>query len=578
MKLKSKNLKRVSRYPDILKKVSTLSFCFLLLVLFNYQIIRGEYFVARARNNYVRAIPLSSLRGIILDRNGNILAKDRAAFNIAVIPYQIKDQQDSLFKNIAADLNLDKETIYRNYNRNLRFFFSPTDIAFDVGKEKALFLKNKYPRLILINPLPQRTYLYGKECAHILGYVKRASSLPEDFRKYGYAPLQRIGFSGLEQSYDSYLRGEDGGDLLEVDARGNVVGFLGRKRPQKGKDIYLTIDSRLQKLAAESLKNKKGSIIILDAQTGEIIVLYSSPSYDLNAFITGKDLNRLYQDKDSPLINRAIQGSFPIGSLSKPILAVAGLEEKTIIPETTFDCQGRFLLGKASFRCSRAHGLQNTIESLAHSCNVYFYHLGLRLGPEKIKDWSQEFGLSSKTNIDLPYEKKGLVPSPQWKRQRFNQIWYAGDTVNLSIGQGYIQITPLAITMAINSIANGGYLIEPTLLKKIEGHPAIPGQKKPIKASNKNLEIVRKGMREAVNRSTGTARLLRNLRIDISGKTGTAQTSNEPHAWFVGFFPYENPVYTISVFLENGGSSYQAVNVVNNFLSQAKKNNLLELK
>ncbi len=578
MNLGDKKIKKENKYTLNLKRFVGLSFFVLLIALFNLQVVRGDYFLRRARNNYMRAVLLPSLRGSIYDRNGTPLAEDKAAFNIAVIPYQVSKDRDFLFEEIAQYLELDKRVLHLNYRRNLKFFFSPTNIVTDIDKQVALELKRRYPESVLINPTPKRNYPLGLEFAHLLGYVKKASFLQDYSKKYGYTPRERIGVYGLEQYYDSYLKGQDGGDLLEVDARGNAVGFLGRKKPTRGKDIYLTIDNQIQKIARESLARKKGTIIFFDSNSGEVLAMYSSPSFDPNSFIEGRGVGKIYADRDSPLINRATQSTYPLGSVIKPIIALAGLEEEEIDSKTTFDCKGVFSLGRSDFRCSRIHGLQDLTAALGNSCNVYFYQLGLRLGVEKISRWAKKFGLDSKTKIDLPYQRQGVIPNPEWKRERFNQSWYAGDTVNLSIGQGYTQVTPLAIALAINAIAIEGYLVEPTLLKRIEDRQARPISKKNIKVDKANIAAVKEGMRYAVTQGTGTARALGNLGLDLAGKTGTAQTSKDPHGWFIGFFPYQKPQYTIAVFLENGGSGSEAVRTAHHFLSEIKKQNLLQLK
>lgn len=573
-KIKSSFYKSKS-FSSLLKKIVLISFFLLLAILFNYQALKGSYYLKRAENNYVRVIPLYSLRGSILDRNGVILARDQASFNLAVFPYQVKNKKDVLFEKIAKDLNINRKIIDRNYKKNIRSFFSPTNIATNIDKKKALALKEKYSESLVINPVPQREYLKPFETAHVLGYVKEASSLRGKFKKYGYEPLERIGVYGTEQYYDSYLRGKDGGDLIEVDAAGNVVGFLGRKKSSRGKNITLTMDSRVQAYAKESLAGKKGTIIFFDSNSGEIIALYSSPSFNPNSFIKGKDLTSIYQNKSSPLINRATQSTFPIGSLIKPLLAIAALEKNKIKPTTTYNCKGVLKLGNNRFRCSHVHGTQNLYQALAHSCNIYFYNLGLILGPESISNWLKVFGLNSRTFVDLPYEKKGFAPTPEWKKKKLEQNWYAGDTLNLSIGQGYMHTTPLAITVAVNAIANGGYMVEPRLLKEVGNIKATDSFKKIINLNQENIEIVKKGLRMAVSDTSGTARMLKNLSLGLSGKTGTAQTSGKPHGWFVGFFPFQKPRYTISVFLENGGSSYHAVRVAYNFLNNLRRNNLI---
>jgi penicillin-binding protein 2 len=579
MKFKIKGSLYDNKYlAKLLKRIVLISFIVLLAVLFNYQAINGSYYLKRAENNYVRAIPLYSLRGSIFDRNGTALARDQASFNLAVFPYQIKNKKNLLFEKLAKELGISEKTIHKNYKKNISGYFSPTNIVFDVSKEIALALKEKHPKSLLVNPAPQRKYLMPLSFAHILGYVKKASSLQSQFKEYGYKPLERIGIYGIEQYYDSYLQGQDGGDLVEVDVSGNVVGFLGRKKPISGNDVFLTIDSKIQEIAKNSLAKKRGSIILISSDSGKIIALYSSPSFDPNLFIKGSNLTSLYNNQFSPLFNRTIQGTFPIGSLIKPLLAIAGLEKDIIKPETTFDCKGRLTLGNNIFRCSGFHGIQNLEQALSHSCNIYFYNLGLILGPKTISRWLKMFGLDSKTFIDIPYEKKGFIPTPKWKKEKFKQSWYSGDTLNLSIGQGYLHTTPLAITIAINAIANGGYLVEPTLLKKIGEEKAVYHFKESINVGRKNLNIVKNGLCKTVSKNSGTARMLKNLSLGICGKTGTAQTSGKPHGWFVGFFPSQKPKYTVSVFLEKGGSSHQALRVLYDFLNNLKQNNLIEVE
>lgn len=560
-------------YTSFIKKTILCGFLVLAGGLFYHQIINGSYYLRRSRNNYVRAMPIPSIRGLIFDRNGIILAQDQPSYTISVIPHEVEGKKDFLFAEIARILKVDKQTIEANYRRNLRFFFTPVSLVGNIEKSAALNLVRKYPNQLLVSALPQRFYPYPFEFAHLLGYVQNAASLREH-REYGYTPLERIGITGTEQYYDSYLKGKDGGDLLEVDARGNAVGFLGRKKAKKGKDIFLTIDTKVQKAAVKALGGKDGCLILLNSNSGEIISLYSNPSFNPNFFITGKNIAQFYRDKKSPLLNRATQGLFPVGSVMKPLIAVAGLEEKKINPKTEFECKGAFTLGRARFRCSRSHAYQDIYQALGNSCNVYFYNLGLILGPEKISKWGNKFGLDSQTGIDLPHERASIMPGPAWKRRQLNQPWYAGDTVNLSIGQGYIQTTPLAMTMAINAIANGGYLLSPIILKKIEDQPALKPEKKIIEVDQKWLKAVKKGLYFATHRG-GTAARLQHLGLEIAGKTGTAQTGKQSHAWFIGFFPYDNPKYTISVFLEYGGSSSEAVAVVNHFLAEIKKEGLL---
>jgi len=563
---------------SIIKKIYLGGILLLISVLFFYQIINGEYYSLRAKNNYVRVIPLRAIRGSIFDRNGAFLAYDKATFNISVIPYQIRNKKDRLFKELSEFLKYDRHLIYKNYNKNLKSFFSPVDIIIDISKISALRLEEKFKDSLLINPQPKRYYPYPYQFAHVLGYVKEVASFYEKLKKYGYTPLERAGFSGVEQYYDAYLKGEDGGDLIEVNAKGRIAGFLGKRIPQKGKDIYLAIDRRIQEIASESINKRRGVIILMDSDSGEIISLYSSPSFDSNCFIEGKNVSRFFNDvRNSPLLNRATQARYPIGSIFKPLSGVAALEEKKITQHTAFTCKGKLDLGSIQFRCGDIHGSEKLRDALAHSCNVYFYNLGLILGPKTMAKYAMRFGMNSLTGIDLPYEKKGVVPTPAWKKKALRKNWFSGDTLNLSIGQGYLSTTPLEVIAAINIFANGGYLVTPRILKEIDGTALNLTTKVHLGIKDGNLKIIKKGLRDVVAKKSGTAHMLEGLNLEIAGKTGTAQTKGNSHAWFAGFFPYDQPKYTILSFIENGGSSLEAVKVMYTFLQKIMAESLLQI-
>ena len=560
---------------EISKKIYVTGFFVIILTLLHYQLINGDYYSQRAKNNYVRVIPLRAIRGSISDRTGEVLAFDRAVFNISVIPYQIRNKKDRLFARIAEFLNCDISLLQGNYRRHLHNVFSPVDVIRDVDKAVALRLKEAFDDDILINPQPRRYYPYPYQTAHIVGYVKKAAAHYEKLKKYGYKPLERVGFVGVEQYYDAYLKGEDGGDLIEVDATGNVVGFLGEQRHKRGKDIQLTIDYRIQREARQSLGEKIGVIILMDSHSGGMIAFYSSPAFNTNNFIQGKRIERFLRSKGSPLINRGIQARYAIGSVFKPILAIAALEERKTTPYSSFICQGHIQLGISKFRCSGVHGNQDLRQALIHSCNVYFYNLGLGVGPSGMAKWAKAYGLDSLTGIDLPYEKKGLVADVQWKKKKLKQIWFPGDTLNFSIGQGFMEITPIEVAVAMSTFANGGYRVTPYLLQSVEGVNAHITTRTYVGSSDKNIEIVKKALRGVVADGEGTARILNKLDMKIHGKTGTAQTSGKSHAWFVGFFPYKNRTYTVCVFLEHGSSSHEAVKVTLQFLKEISQKDFL---
>lgn len=557
-----------------IQRAGAVGFSIIIVTLFYLQILKGDYYRDRARNNYIKIVPIPSIRGTIFDRRGIPLAIDKPVFNIAVTPYEIKRDKQTLFNEIAKFVKVEKDVLYDNYKKNFHNLFSPVNILTALSKEEALRVKERFQDRVLVKVEPQRYYPFPYEFSHILGYVKEANALPEKI-KYGYAPSQRMGVRGIEQYYDSYLKGENGGDLLEVNSRGNIVGFVGKKDMRRGKDIYLTIDSRIQKLAYQSLGDHRGSIVIMNPYTGEIIALVSKPSFNLNNFITGKRIEKILKDPGRSLINRAIQGVYPPGSVFKPILAVGGLEKGVINPSTTFNCEGKIIVGDTEFKCWAVHGRQDLVSALAHSCNVYFYNLGLKLGVDNIAKWAKIFGLNQLTGIDLPYEKSGLVPGKVWKKKYRKSNWFVGDTLNLSIGQGYVGITPLRAVTLISVFANRGYLVHPFLAKRVDKLTLPHFGKKHLPISKKNIEVVRKGLREVVASPTGTGHLLEALNLDIAGKTGTAQTQGENHGWFVGFFPYHNPRYAFCVFLEHGGSSYQAIKVAYQLLKKMQEDNLL---
>lgn len=550
-------------------------FLLLTLTLFYYQAIKGDYYRERARNNYVRVIPIRSIRGTIFDRGGFALAYDKAAFNISVIPYDIQKTKHRLFNKLAEFCGIDVNQLNNNYARRKVNIFSPVDIILDIDKITAVKAKEKFGEDILLSTQPKRFYSYPCESAHILGYVKKADAVYEDLKKYGYTPSEWAGFGGIEQYYDAYLKGDSGGNLIEVNATGKMVGFLGERKSQKGKDIYLTLDYRVQKYAYEAIKENRGALILLDSKTGEIIALVSLPAFNSNDFIDGRNIKELFNDPDKPLLNRAIQAAYPLGSTFKPIVSVAALTTKKTTPYTTFDCPGRFKLGTASFQCAHIHNQENLYDALIHSCNVYFYNLGIITGEQNMADWAKKFGLDSKTGIDLPYEKNGLVPTALWKAKTLKTAWFKGDTVNFSIGQGFIETTPLENTIAFNVFANDGYLVRPYVLKKVDIFESKLATKLYVGIEQNILNEVKKGLIGAVENIEGTARYLNNLDLKIAGKTGTAQTANKPHGWFLGFFPYDKPRYTIGVFLENCGSSFYAVKSTYDFLKNLKEEGLI---
>jgi len=381
---------------------------------------------------------------------------------------------------------------------------------------------------------------------------------------YGYKTKDLVGFGGMEEKYDYYLRQEEGGLLVEVDHRGRFMRVLGFRPPQNGRDIQLTLDLALQKIVEANLQGKKGCVVMMDPQSGEILAMASSPAFDPGIFrkeSASAQVRTIITSRDAVLLNRAIGAAYPAGSVFKVIVALAALEAGKIDLSTVFSCPGFFNLGQQKFNCWDTHGQQGLLDAIAHSCNVFFYRTGLLAGAQAIHECAFKFGLSRPTLIDLPYEINGFLPSPLWKKISRFQSWFDGDTANLAIGQGDLLVTPIQLTRMMGAFATRGMLVTPYITKAIGNSPVFDPQRKSVTLPFKpyNLEHVRQGLRRVVSSPTGTASMLAGLPFEVAGKTGTVQVGRgSPHAWFVGFFPFQEPKYVICVFLEHGGSGHAA--------------------
>ncbi|MGE5197817.1 MAG: penicillin-binding transpeptidase domain-containing protein, partial [Deltaproteobacteria bacterium] len=438
----------------------------------------------------------------------------------------------------------------------------PVAVAKNIDMKKAIALeelKLDFPSIV-IQPHPLRDYPFGKLACHVTGYLNeidhwRLTRLSD----YGYKTKDIVGFGGIEEKYDYYLREEDGALSVEVDHQGRFMRVVGFKPPRNGKDIQLTLDLRLQKIVEDKLADKPGSVILMNPDNGEVLAMASSPDFYPSAFIkkSGDYISRLVTDQEAPLVNRAISGVYPAGSIFKPITATAALESGKIDLSTVFTCTGGIFIGEQEFSCWSRHGEQNLFSAMAHSCNTFFYRTGLLAGAQRMHDYAVRLGLARITAVDLPYESAGFVPSPLWKRIHRFKGWFSGDTANLSIGQGDLLVTPIQMTRMAAVFANKGMLVTPYLVKAVGGRDICSNQRKisRIALKENTIAYIREGMRMAVSDPTGTASVLSGLATPVAGKTGTVQVPHgQPHAWFVGFFPYKNPRFVICVFLEHGGS------------------------
>jgi penicillin-binding protein 2 len=569
----------------ILSGFICVSFLLLLASLFYFQVINYNYYRSLSLKNTVRTIPLKASRGAIYDRKGIAMAKDYISFNLSLIPQEISDLENT-FDSLSAVTGRSRETLKSAYKRGYRLPFVPADIILNIPPEQAFSMEEKFIDIpgAIIHSVPKRLYPNGRAGSHVLGYVgKIADSELKRLKDYGYSIRDLVGKSGIEQYYDAYLKGDDGGIQIEVDSRSREVSRIGFKEPKRGKDLTLTIDSGLQGFMDMLFDGKKGACIVMQSQTGGVLGLVSSPEFDPNVFVTGKDADRLkiLRDKAYPLLNRAITGVYPAGSTFKPIIAYAGIATGTIGQNTSFLCTGVFNLGNASFRCWKesGHGYQDIVQALTHSCNVFFYNLGKALGVEQIYKYSLSFGLGSATGIDLPQEAKGTVPSPIWKRFHLKTPWYEGDTINYSIGQGYLEVTPIQMLRAITIVANNGFCPQPYIVENIEGMKISRRREFHSRLNPELFVMIRKGLFDGVNSSSGTGQRAMVKGLGVSGKTGTAQSgpSRASHAWFVGYLPSDKPSISLVVFIEHGGKGGEdAASIARLIAVYLKENGMLE--
>jgi len=527
------------------------------------QLIEGERYFRISKNSCLRLIPLPCTRGLILDRKGKKLAENEAFFSVGVVPSNVANI-DQLLKHLDRVLEIDRERVKRKIQQAPNFF-RPVCVKRNIGISMVTYLlerEEKFPGTIILAQ-PVRNYPYRQVGAHILGHLGEVNQEELSANSaFGVESGDLVGKMGIEKVYNSYLQGEKGGEQVEVDAYGRFLRVISEKDPLPGDNIYLTIDLKMQEIAEKELGQRKGVVLIGDPKTGEILSLVSHPSFDPNLFswgISESDWDKLVKDPNNPLENRALRGEYPPASTFKIIVAVAALEGNIIRKEDTLFCAGKLQVGNRTFKCwkEEGHGRLNLEEAIVHSCDVFFYQLGLKVGVKRIIQYARLFGLGEVTGLDLVSEKNGFLPTPDWKLKNKGDSWYDGDTANLSIGQGFILATPLQMFRVISALANGGILVKPYLVKKIVDSQGkiiknFSGEKsEKISLSSSTLDFLRKSLREVVKRGTGWR--AENKIVKIAGKTGTAELSKEekPHNWFIGYAPSDDPRLAIVVLVEH---------------------------
>lgn len=554
------------------------------------QVVEHDKYSTRSENNRVRVEPLPPTRGLIYDRNGVLLAENRPTYNLTLVRERVNDLDQTL-ERLVTLLELPEDDIeaFKRRSRQRQRPFQPALLMSDLNQEQIARLAVNRHRLPGVEVEAQllRYYPDAHIMSHALGYVGRINADELKTLDTGrYAGTHFIGKTGIERFYEEALHGEAGLRKVETNARGRVLRELGRQDPVPGKNLTLTLDTGLQQLAFELLDGRRGSIVAIEPQSGEILAMASAPGFDSNQFVTGIDVasyRALQQDIDLPLFNRAIRGHYPSGSTIKPFVAIGGLREGVITPEKTIYDPGYYQLPNDSRRYRNwlrwGHGRVDMERSLAVSNNTYYYSLAHDMGIDRLHQQLGDFGLGQRVAHDVQGESSGLLPSREWKRQRYNQSWYPGETLSVGIGQGYLQITPLQLATATATLANKGEWVKPRLASKIDDEPLprdLPDTPDDIKLDDADgWQTVFNGMEKVLSGREGTARRAgKGLEYRMAGKSGTAQVFSlgqderynaeelaerlRDHALFVAFAPVENPQIAVAVVVENagGGSSH----------------------
>ncbi|XOB40785.1 MAG: penicillin-binding protein 2 [Candidatus Nealsonbacteria bacterium] len=567
--------------------VLLLTMIVLFLKTFQLQVLEGENFKALANANKFIIKSIEAERGVIYDRNLKQLVFNIPQFDLVLKKQnlsQIQEDKESVLKEVARILEKD----YEELNQEIA---SSTDslvfISRDLEREKLIILQTKINELtgFEIRKTSTRNYEDGEAFAHLMGYMGKIKKDELEASSEFYSILDYVGRDGLENYYEEFLRKNPGKLMVERDAMGNILSQETASLPQSGNNLVLWLDSDLQKKIKEVLErklyevgSKKGVVIALDPKTGGVLSLVSFPFFDNNVFSRGdsETINKLLKDSDEPLFNRAISGRYVTGSTIKPLIALAGLEEKMILPNENIYCTGKLEVQDYwdpekiwEYQDLRSHGYTDMRKALAESCNVYFYRLGggyeeqKGLGPTKIKEYLELFGWGEKTGIDIPGEATGFIPDKEWKKKVWGQGWWDGDTYYLSIGQSYLKITPIEVVTSFLPIANNGKLLKPQIVQKIingETGEAIEEIQPQIIKENfvdiDNIKVVREGMRQAVtgyNSPQASSIILNSLPVSAAAKTGTAETPKENlyHNWATVFAPYDNPEIVLTIMIED---------------------------
>ena len=559
-------------------------FIFLLIIirLWDLQVIKSSEMKRFSENNRIRVVRLTAPRGIIFDRNGNRLVENRPGFDLTVVREDLKDIE-ALKETLPHRIEIAPDAIEEALRRGKRLPpYQSIKLKEDIGWEEVAVIESFRIDIpgIGLDVSPRRLYPYNGLASHLIGYVGEIDE--GNLRRLGgvdYKAGDTIGKYGLEESWDGFLRGSAGGKQIEVDAIGREIALLEKLSPVPGNNIYLTIDLNTQKAARQLMKGKAGAIVAMEPQSGRILAMVSSPSFDPNIFttrLTGEKWERLVKNPLNLLTNRVIQGQYPPASTFKIITAAALLEDGLISPSAKIESGPVFEFGGREYRDwkEEGHGAINVYRAIVESSDTFFYQMGLKLGVDRLSHYASGFGFGSRTGIEIKGEKGGLVPSKAWKKRIYGEPWYMGETISVSVGQGFLLATPLQVLNAYAAIANGGRLFLPQIVERIETpggeviRDFVPKETGVLPVSKRTLNLLRSALRGVVSDDKGTARFIRTRGFAIAGKTGTAQVAMlgeerlkakeipyrlRDHAWFAGYAPADDPRIAVVVLVEHGG-------------------------
>lgn len=572
----------VGRLVVTLVVVSVMS-VILVYRYFDLQVMQHETYATQSDRNRVHVQSIAPPRGLLFDAKGQLLAENRPSYTLTIAKERGGNLDETLLE-LQQLLDIEPEEIEK-FRRRLagRRPFEQVPLKFNLTEDDiAVIAVNRY-RLSGVEVKAElvRYYPYGDLFAHVIGYVGRINERElQKLDPVNYSATHVIGKTGIERYYEQALHGSVGSENVETNARGRVLRVLDSSSPKPGNDLILHLDTEVQRVAHEALGEERGAVVALDPKTGGVIAFVSTPSFNPNLFVTGissKDYKALNTSLDLPLFNRATLGQYPPGSTVKPIIGLAGLEYGTVSAETLVRDPGWYRLpnDERFYRDWKREGhgkVVNLHQAIVESCDIYFYDLAYQLTVDRIHSFSSLFGLGSVTGVDLPQERRGLLPSRKWKRRAKGEPWYPGETLNIGIGQGYMLATPLQLAVATAAVANRGELLEPRILKSVSGEIPLPPRKTGFTLKDDtNWDIIHSSMKDVVHGRRGTAQgINRKLAYRMAGKTGTAQVvgiaqgeeydsealskRNRDHALFVAFAPVDDPQIAVAVIVENGES------------------------